>query len=323
MKGTLPRLVIMALALAFTLMSHAAEEITLTLPGGVTMVLIKIPAGSFQMGSPDTERGHTVMEGPVHTVTFSKPFYLGKTEVTQAQWQAVMGVAMPTSCGSWGVGPDHPVYCVSWKNIADPTNAGSFLKKLDAILTATDQPGAGLFRLPSEAEWEYAARGNTATRFSFGDNLDCDDECGACTLADQYMWWCENSTILEAKPVGTKLPNPFGLYDMHGNLLEWIQDAWHNDYTGAPTDGSAWESGGGSFSVVRGGNWDGIARYCRSADRYGPASSGSGPLVGFRLAATYPLQTCACRADVNCDGVVNIVDMIKVQRVILGMDPCI
>lgn len=250
----------------------SGDEITVTLPGGVTMVLVKIPAGSFQMGSPDTERGRWSNEGPVHTVTISQAYYMGKTEVTQQQWQAVMGTAMRTDCGSYGVGPTYPVYCVSWNDIAGP---GGFIERLNQYLGTTK------FRLPSEAQWEYAARGSTTTRFSFGDNLSCDDGCGACTLADQYMWWCGNAGGA-SHPVSTKAANPFGLYDMHGNLYEWVQD-WYGAYSaGAQTDPTG--PGTGSYRVVRGGYWNLDARGCRSAFRLYYVPTGRSNGIGFRLA---------------------------------------
>jgi formylglycine-generating enzyme required for sulfatase activity len=251
----------------------SAQEITITLPGGVTMVMVKIPAGSFQMGSPDTERGRNSNEGPVHTVTISQAFYMGKTEVTQQQWQAVMGTAMPTSCGSYGAGNTYPVYCVSWNDIA---GAGGFIEKLNQYLGTTK------FRLPSEAEWEYAARGGTTTPFSFAAADTWDLNCGSFPEALSYMWWCGNNTPYGSKFVGTKAANPFGLYDMHGNLYELCQD-WYGAYSsGAQTDPPGPETG--SFRVIRGGGWGNLARLCRSADRsYNDPASRNGS-IGFRLA---------------------------------------
>jgi formylglycine-generating enzyme required for sulfatase activity len=252
----------------------SADEITIMLPGGVPMVLVKIPAGSFQMGSPDTERGRWGGEDPVHMVTFSQPFYMGKSEVTQAQWEAVMG-SNPVANFPFGVGPNYPVFFISWNDIAGP---GGFLEKLNQYLGTTE------YRLPSEAEWEYGTRGGTATRFSFGDNLSCDDMCSACTLAEQYMWWCADS-LVSAQPVKSKAPNPFGLYDVHGNLSELVQDADHPDYVGAPTDGSAWVSGGDpSRRVFRGGSFGDLAQYCRSAFRGSCYSNIPYSDLGFRLA---------------------------------------
>ncbi len=257
--------------------------ITVTLPGGVPLVMVPIPAGSFTMGSPDGERGRYTGEGPQHQVTITQPFYLGRTEVTQAQWQAVMGTAMPTDCGSYGTGADYPVYCVSWNDICGGTTGSSgtpasFIGKLNAQQSSTK------FRLPTEAEWEYAARAGTAGPFSFDTsaNPNWDTWCGSFPQADPYMWWCGNNTPYGAKPVGQKLANPWGLFDMHGNLWEWVSD-WYGSYSSsAQFDPQG--PGSGSYRVIRGGSWYNYAHSCRSAyrdlnwpgNRYGGA--------GFRLA---------------------------------------
>jgi len=132
--------------------------------------------------------------------------------------------------------------------------------------------GAGKYRPPSEAEWEYACRAGTTTRYSFGDSES--------KLGD-YAWYRENSGD-KTHPVGKKNPNPYGLYDMHGNVYDWVQDKWHSNYNGAPTDGSAWGSGDGAGRVIRGGSWNFNARYCRSSDRcIDPGDRCY--IVGFRL----------------------------------------
>lgn len=260
-----------------------AVGITVNLPGGVTMFLVKIPGGTFQMGRYPGERGSNNSEDPRHGVTIGYDFYMGRTEVTQGQWEAVMGTTPAIDCApAYDNGDDYPVYCVSWEDIAGPANAESFLKKLDAHLVATGQPGAGKFRLPSEAEWEYAARAGTATRFSHGDVLECGDACEACDLHIPYMWWCGGTPPGGSKQVGTKAPNPFGLYDMHGNVCEWVQDWYHGNYVGAPSDGSAWV-GTGPYRVFRGGTWFSDAQYCRSAIRRNSVSGDRGFTIGFRL----------------------------------------
>ena len=248
-----------------------AEEMTILLPGDVPLTLVLVPAGTFQMGSPESELGRAGDETP-HDVLLTQPYWMGKTEVTQAQWEAVTGTPMPTSCGSFGVGPDYPAYCVSWNDIAGP---GGFLDLLNTYL------GTTLFRLPTEAEWERAARGGTQTRFSHGDVSECGDLCEACGVHDQYMSWCGNS-IGTVRPVGSKGANPFGLHDMHGNLQEWVQD-WFGDYpSGAVTDPAGPASG--SARVGRGGSWGSWAQSCRSAYRRGYTPTAPSIHVGFRLA---------------------------------------
>ena len=127
-----------------------------------------------------------------------------------------------------------------------------FIRKLN------EKEGTDKYRLPSEAEWEYACRAGTTTRYSFGDSES--------KLGD-YAWYTKNSDS-KTHSVGKKKPNPYGLYDMHGNVWEWTQDEWYSNYNGAPTDGSAWESGDGALRVYRGGSWRCFAQLCQSAYRY-------------------------------------------------------
>jgi formylglycine-generating enzyme required for sulfatase activity len=201
----------------------------------IGMKFTLIPAGEFNMGSEESDD-----EKPVHMVKIKNPFYLGTYLVTQAEWEAVMD-DNPSDFKS----DDLPVEWVSWDNVQ------KFIKKLNET-EVTDK-----YRLPSEAEWEYACRAGTTTRYSFGD-----DE----SELDDYAWYDENSDD-DMHPVGQKKPNSWGLYDMHGNVCEWVQDVWHDSYDGAPTDGSAWESGDGADRVFRGGSrlddaWDGRSAFC-------------------------------------------------------------
>ena len=266
----------------------AEEESTVTLPGGVPLVLVRIPAGSFQMGSPDTERARLADEGPVHTVTFGYDYLMGKYEVTQEQWMALMG---NNPAHDAGVGDDYPVYNVSWNDCQ------AFIAALNAHMTNTGQ-GDATFRLPSESEWERACRAGTRTRFYFGDSLSVDDgnhtDGPAGTLPgnrSDYMWYSFNccgdaNGALGSKPAGTKLPNQFGLYDMHGNVFEWCEDYWHNDYAGAPDDGSAWVSPTAAYRIFRGGGWGpgptDARSACRTAGVGGPAD-----IIGLRVAQTF------------------------------------
>jgi len=278
-------------------------------PTPLPIQLVRIPPGTFTLGSPDTERSRSSDEGPQHQVTISNEFFMGQTEVTQGQWKAVMGSLI--GCDTehdFGTGDNHPVYCVSWLDIQD------FLVALNTL------SGEGNFRLPTEAEWEYACRGGGIKRFYFGNSLGCSDDvlCEDC-LADtnvvvpaksgpgfatdlpsalepkqlvpnlrfrsDYMWFCGNSGIL-SQPVRSLLPNSFGLFDMSGNVVEWVQDEYHTDYTGAPTDGSAWIGGGVGQRVQRGGAFVSTAEFCRSAKR----GYGEPPLryvnTGFRIVWT-------------------------------------
>ena len=217
----------------------------------IGMKFTLIPAGEFNMGSEESDD-----EKPVHKVKINNPFYLGTYPVTQREWKAVM-VDNPSGFK----GDDLPVENVSWVDVQ------KFIKKLN------EKEGTDKYRLPSEAEWEYACRAGTTTSYSFGDEKS--------KLGD-YAWYRDNSDN-KTYPVGQKEHNPWGLYDMHGNVWEWVQDEWPDSYDGAPTDGSAWEVGDGADRVVRGGGWDNGARYCRSAIRicFGPRARDGD--CGFRL----------------------------------------
>jgi formylglycine-generating enzyme required for sulfatase activity len=172
------------------------------------MEFVLIPAGEFDIGSKnETERWD--VENPVHRVNISKAFYMGKYEVTQKQWRDVMG-NNPSSFE----GDNLPVETVSWNEVQE------FIKKLN------EKEGSNKYRLPTEAEWEYAARAGTTTPHFFGNNES--------KLGD-YAWYDSNSYRV-THDVGQKKPNPWGLYDMYGNVLEWVQDKWHDNYSGAPTD---------------------------------------------------------------------------------------
>ena len=221
----------------------------------IGMEFVLIPAGEFDMGSLSSEEDRWDEE-PVHHVKISNEFYLGKYEVTQKQWREIMG-NNPSSF----TGDDRPVETVSWNDVQE------FIKKLN------QKEGTDKYRLPSEAEWEYSARAGTTTRYSFGDSE---------LRLDEYAWYYDNSGS-ETHPVGQKKPNPWGLYDMHGNVWEWVQDSWHDDYKGAPTDGSAWESGSGYSRVLRSGGLSHSALHCRSAYRNPGARDPRISGLGFRL----------------------------------------
>ena len=220
------------------------------LPGGVELELVFIPGGDFLMG------GRASDEQPQHSVRINS-FYLGQTQVTQAQWQAVMG-SLPNVGFK---GNERPVERVSWEDVQ------KFCQRL------SEQTGLE-FRLPTEAEWEYAARAGTTTEYSFGD----DEE-----MLGDYAWFDKNSRS-STHDVGQKIPNQFGLFDMHGNVWEWCEDYWHGNYKGAPSDGSAWLSGGDSTRrVVRGGSWYNFSYSCRSAIRVRNHPDDRDNYIGLRL----------------------------------------
>ena len=223
-----------------------AQFFSENLGSGATLDMVAIPGGRFVMGSPHTEVGRSDDEGPQRTVNIS-PFFMGKYPVTQEQYQAVMG-----NNPSNFKGAKRPVENVNWDD------AVKFCQKLSEKTGKT-------YRLPSEAEWEYACRAGTTTPFYFGDtikpdlvNYDGNNPYGA---APKGLYRKQTTDV------GSFPPNPFGLYDMHGNVWELCSDRWHDNYNGAPTDGSSWETGTNNNRVLRGGSWGSNAVNCRCANR--------------------------------------------------------
>jgi formylglycine-generating enzyme required for sulfatase activity len=231
------------------------KTLTVDLGSNVTMKMVLIPAGKFTMGSPDGEKDRLGNEGPQREVKITKPFYLGVTEVTQTQYEAVMG-----KNPSRFKGPLNPVDSVSWDDAVD------FCK------TLSGKTGKNV-RLPTEAEWEYACRAGTKTRFTFGD----DD----ANLRD-YAWYNANSAS-KTHPVGQMKPNGWGLYDMLGNVWEWCEDWYAESYTNRRNvDPTGPDSG--SFRVLRGGSWYNVLATCRSAFRLRDNPVNRGDSSGFRVA---------------------------------------
>jgi len=229
--------------------------------------MIEIPAGSFVMGATETEVNSQDNEHPQHRVSVPA-FLMGRYQVTQAQWRIV--AAMPQIERELKLEPSYfkgynlPVENISWLDVVE------FCKRL-SVHTGRE------YRLPSEAEWEYACRAGTTTAYSFGDD--------AAEL-ENYAWYSKNSGI-KTHAVEEKLPNAFGLYDMHGNVREWCEDNWHNNYTGAPTDGRAWIDDNDDHSqankLLRGGSWSNLARLCRSASRSSNDARNQYYNIGFRV----------------------------------------
>jgi formylglycine-generating enzyme required for sulfatase activity len=243
--------------------AHAGSEFTECASNCPTMVVV--PAGTFRMGSPATERDRSSNEGPQHEVTIAKPFAVSKTEVTFEQWDACVaaGGCNAARDSTWGRG-GRPAINIGWD---DAKRYAAWLSRMTGKA----------YRLLSEAEWEYAARAGSETRFSFGDD---DSRLG------EYAWYFANSNR-KTQPVGGKTANAFGLHDMHGNVFEWVEDPWHESYDGAPSDGSAWlDNGAPNRRVVRGGSWYYDAKNLRSASRSGPPSDLRDGNVGFRVGRT-------------------------------------
>jgi formylglycine-generating enzyme required for sulfatase activity len=242
--------------------------LSIALTDDLALELVLIPAGEFCMGSPDPEEHPS--EAPQHLVRITRPFYLGRFPVTQAQWMAVMGKNRSKHRGD----PQLPVDQVSWLDCQE------FCERLC-------QHYGRVVRLPSETEWEYACRAGTTTKYAFGDIL-LPSQANFTPYANQFgvlpadedafvreMELAAEATETEGEraamptPVGSYPPNAWGLYDMHGNVEEWCEDVWHPNYSGTPTDGSAWLDGEDNdpFRVVRGG-WASATEFvCTSASR--------------------------------------------------------
>lgn len=265
--------------------------------------MVVVSSGTFAMGSPEGEKDRAADEGPLHPVTIGRSFALGKFEVTVDQYAAFVqetGHDAGSSCDVWRDGTweerrgysfrnpgfaqtgAHPVACPSWDDA-------------QAYLAWLSRKTGKAYRLPTEAEWEYAARAGAATRFSFGD--DAADYCRHGNGADQAArrevpgaaaWSvlaCDDSHAYTA-PVGSYAANAFGLHDMLGNVFEWVEDCWHDGYAGAPADGSAWTGGDCATRVERGGAWGYPPDYLRAAVRGRQAPAYRYVNQGIRAART-------------------------------------
>lgn len=266
--------------------------------------MVVIPAGSFEMGSPGNEAGRFDNEGPVHHVTISHAIALGKTKITRGQFAAFVsttGYNAGDKCwvfhggNKWVENKDrswrnpgyyqddnHPVVCVNWNDAK-------------AYVDWLSRKTGKQYQLPSEAEWEYSARAGTTTARYWGNSAD--QACGYANVADQTAqvqiprtssWTVHNCTdgFAHTSPVRSFNPNAFGLYDMIGNVWEWVEDSWHDSYNDAPIDGSAWH--GDTQHVLRGGSWDDIPQISRVAARNRNEAADRFDDFGFRIERPLP-----------------------------------
>ncbi|MGB8700217.1 MAG: SAV_2336 N-terminal domain-related protein [Thermosynechococcaceae cyanobacterium] len=246
------------------------------LGNNITLEMVSIPAGRFEMGAPKTEADSEDYERPQHPVEIRQPFWMGKYPVTQAQWQAVAKLPQVSrnlkANPSQFKGADRPVERVSW------LDAVEFCQRL-SIHAGRD------YRLPSEAEWEYACRAGTTTPFHFGETITT--EVANYDGTRTYANGPKGTYRKETTSVGSfSVANAFGLYDMHGNVWEWCEDDWHGNYEGAPADGRPWVETNreGTLRLLRGGSWDNDPWYCRSARRDNDVAGDESDYdVGFRV----------------------------------------
>ena len=223
---------------------------------GVILELIYVKGGTYEMGSPEDEPGRSPGEGPVHPVTVGS-FWIGRFEVTQDQWRIIMG----RRPWRWS-GPKFPVRQVEIPGVE------KFCRRLSRETGLT-------FRLPTEAEWEYACRAGSQEMFCYGNDPD-----GERT---KYYAWFEKNSGEDINPVGTRVPNSWGIHDMLGNVSEFCLDDWHESYDGAPSDGSAWRGKRQQLHVARGGCFISSALGCRSTYRGYFDRKSSGGNYGFRV----------------------------------------
>lgn len=248
-----------------------AKYITINLSQDISLDLIGIPGGKFLMGSPADEAEREVEESPQHLVAI-RPFFMSKYPITQAQWQAVMNDNPSRFVESNITKSKKPVERVSW------FDCGLFCEKLFALIGRE-------FRLPTEAEWEYACRGQTQTPFHFGSTIGT--ELANYNGEDVYSSGFEGENRRKTTDVDSFFANRFGLYDLHGNVAEWCADTWHSNYQDAPNDGSAWTSNNSKdLRVLRGGSWLHLPGNCRAAQRFKSTPKSKSDAFGFRIASS-------------------------------------
>ena len=256
--------------------SYPIKFFSEALGNGVELDMVYIPGGSFNMGSPEDEKGRSKDEGPQHRVKVST-FFISRYPVTQAQWRAIASLPKVDidlkADPSRFKGDNRPVETVSW------FEAVEFCKRL------RERTGRE-YRLPSEAEWEYACRAGTTTPFHFGETIT--GELANYAASETYADEPKGEYRRETTPVGQFPPNAFGLSDMHGNVWEWCEDTWHDNYEDAPTDGSAWldkNDNRSQYSLLRGGSWDVDPGSCRCGDRNNDPPDNHYNFIGVRVVA--------------------------------------
>ena len=264
---------------SFTIESSTAVVQTFSedLGDGIFLDLVLIPPGQFLMGSPPDELERRDSEGPQHEVTIAKPFLMGQCPVTQAQWARVAKMKRIKRSidpqPSRFEGDDRPVERVSW------LDAEEFCLRLSVHTKRT-------YRLPSQAEWEYACRAGTTTAFHFGETIDT-ELANYDGDRDSYGRGKKGKSRWETTPIKTFPANSFGLYDMHGNVWEWCLDTWYSNYEGTPIDGSARTDASNDFGsrwkIMRGGSWVFHPGGCRSAYRYRSTADSRCDDDGFRV----------------------------------------
>ena len=241
--------------------------------------MVVVPAGEFMMGSPNNEVGledrHEDREGPQRKVTIASPFGAGKFEVTFAEWDA---------CAAAGGGCKHKPEDKEWGRGRRPVIYVSWEDAKEYVVWLSKKTG-GTYRLLTEAEWEYAARAGTTTAFSTGRTITADQ----ANFDGNYTYGGSAKGVFRQQTIevgSLSKPNAFGLHDMHGNVWEWVEDCWHDNYQGAPVNGSAWTTGDCGRRVLRGGSWGNLPGDLRSAyrNRYSPDIRYN--VIGFRLART-------------------------------------
>jgi formylglycine-generating enzyme required for sulfatase activity len=254
---------------------HPLPDFVEPLANDVTLDMVAIPAGEFWMGAKDNEQGASKDEYPRHTVKVPA-FYLGRYPVTQAQWAAVaklkkVKIDLQPDPANFK-GKDRPVEQISWWEAVEFCERG-------------DRKTGKTYRLPSEAEWEYACRAGSETPFHFGDTLST--KIANYNGNSTYGKGVKEQYRQQTTPVGSFPPNAFGLHDMHGNVWEWCADHWHENYDRAPQDGSAWIEGGNSDRRrLRGGSWSNDPADCRSACRFTSKPARRNCAIGFRVVTT-------------------------------------